>query len=102
MPKPDGFTYIVWATGTNLYKIGFSNDVDRRIGSLKSGSPHPLEVILTVPGTHVEKILHGIFADYRKHGEWFEFDNDLTLTMVKAAAYQQSRPPWRRHLRAVS
>ena len=103
MARNNGYTYIVHATGTDLYKIGSSTDVRRRISGLQSGSANLLEIVTVVEGTDVERILHDIFADYRRHGEWFELDNPLLVLIVRTAAHQQSRWRTRRtHLRAVS
>jgi len=99
----NGYTYIVRAGDTHLYKIGSSQNVKQRLTSLQSGSAQLLEIIATVEGSHIEKVLHTIFAEYRQHGEWFQFDNPMLVLIVKAAAHQQSRfLSSRHHLRVVN
>lgn len=61
-----------------MIKIGFSTDVDQRMESLKTASPFPLQLILSLPGTmQDERNLHRLFDSCRGHGEWFTPHPDL-------------------------
>lgn len=53
-------------------KIGWTSDMKGRIQSLQSGLPHPLVVLLELPGTPSrERDLHISFNEHKLNGEWF-------------------------------
>lgn len=65
--------YFIRQKRTDLVKIGYTlNDPPARLSSLQVGSPEPLEMIGTVPGSVAdEAVLHQQFAASRVRGEWF-------------------------------
>lgn len=72
-------TYLVAAEnqdGDTLVKIGRAYDVHGRLRSLQIGSPVGLRLIRTIP-FDCEKLMHARFATLRRHGEWFEFHDDM-------------------------
>ena len=75
--------YLVNAENTDLYKIGYTEgSVKGRVKALQTGCPHVLSVVEQCSGSIAhEKHLHEFFEDNRKHGEWFEFDEE-TLEKV--------------------
>lgn len=73
---PTGYVYIL--RSADLYKIGFATNVQARVNSLKTGSPFPLEIISWWPASQKEEQqLHKRYAEYRRHGEWFEIPGDV-------------------------
>jgi hypothetical protein len=60
---------------TGDFKVGRSNDVNRRLGELQTACPHKLRVILEAPGLgHLERRVHQSLREYRCRygkGEWF-------------------------------
>ncbi|MEM9926692.1 MAG: GIY-YIG nuclease family protein [Cyanobacteria bacterium P01_D01_bin.50] len=92
-----GHIYIVHAIGTNRYKIGLTRrDVETRFRELNSSqSAYPLELmgsISTWNVAEVERELHQRFANYRVHGEWFEFTDyqfEQVVNIVNEYEYQQ-------------
>lgn len=53
-------------------KIGVTNTVGLRLGSLQSGSPYEMTLLGTFPAELLpERDLHRFFADYRMRREWF-------------------------------
>lgn len=65
--------YIVEAVGTELVKIGFSSDPERRVKSMRTQCPFPIEVLACVEGDRVrEKLFHRKFRHLRTSGEWFK------------------------------
>jgi hypothetical protein len=71
--------------GQNV-KIGKTNDIDKRIGTLQTGNEKQLQllyIIEDVPDSF-ETHVHGVCERYRLSGEWFHFD---------ALAHLQ-RHPW--------
>jgi hypothetical protein len=75
--KPD--VYFIAGEGTDLIKIGSSNDVRARLNDLQCGSPVPLRVIGIAKsgGVDLEYSLHSEFAGSRAHGEWFKVSAKL-------------------------
>jgi len=54
-------------------KIGVSATPRRRIASIQTGNPEPIEVLAIVEGdASLEADLHRRLASFRKQGEWFE------------------------------
>lgn len=71
--------YFIRAVNSGAIKIGVSNDPRRRLESMQTGSPEPLELLGVLPGgVDEERRLHQRFAAYRIHGEWFRGDETLT------------------------
>ena len=76
----NGFVYFLHAVGTDRYKIGLTNDIDRRLKEL-NGKQAAFEVkllwsIAVSDMRAAESWLHDKFSDRRVHGEWFQFDDD--------------------------
>lgn len=85
--KP-GYIYLIHAEGTSRYKIGLTTrSVEQRLAELNSSqSPYPLrliDVIETEDVTETEGYLHQKFSHYRKHGEWFEFNQRQLKEVMK-------------------
>lgn len=76
--------YFIRAMQSGAIKIGTSNDPKRRLETMQTGSPEPLELIGVLPGqADAEKVLHRTFAKFRIHGEWFKGDEEL-IREIKA------------------
>ncbi len=67
--------YVIDAVGTGYYKIGYSENIQNRIGGLQSGIPFDLDIValyFTDQYKYLEKILHERFEEKRRKGsEWF-------------------------------
>lgn len=77
--------YFIQDSGLNHIKIGFtdSNDPIGRMKSLQTGSPAPLCLVATMPGSREDELsLHRRFAKARVHGEWFKPVPDLLEFLV--------------------
>ena len=69
---PQGFVYIIAATGLDLVKIGFSQTPHSRLSTLQTGSPVELELVATWQGTERdEREIHRVLAEFRTKREWF-------------------------------
>lgn len=67
--------YFALAEGVGHIKIGFTDgeDAGERLATLQTGSPVPLRLLGTLPGSlEDEKDLHRRFAAHRVTGEWFK------------------------------
>lgn len=86
-PKPShpangGYIYIIKCSG--LYKIGRALDVQKRIGEMTLPQrPELVSSVFSLEYGALEKGLHAMFADRRKHGEWFDL-SDEQLEQVKS------------------
>lgn len=70
--------YLIRGVGTNMYKIGCTTNIEERLKNLQIGSPVSLELIAFFPTklhTMLESKLHRMYAENRKHGEWFNFSD---------------------------
>jgi hypothetical protein len=87
-----GFIYFI-QNGTGEVKIGYTENVRRRLHNLQIASPTTLNVIGQMPGTvSEEREIHHRFAHARLVGEWFRPDPDMI-----ALAKQYPPPDVPRH-----
>jgi hypothetical protein len=70
-------TYLIKEEGTSFYKIGMSNNPNRREKTLQRERPNIS--VIKIWDKNIEKRLHSDYKDYRVRGEWF----DLTKIQVK-------------------
>jgi hypothetical protein len=64
--------------GSGVVKIGYSRNVDKRLKVLATGSPRPLQVLLTIPGTRSDEgAFHAMFKAEHMHGEWFRLSSRI-------------------------
>lgn len=60
-------------------KIGFTNDIRRRLAQLQVSSPHKLKLVALFEGdVFKEQELHKQFSSYWSCGEWFDKCEELT------------------------
>lgn len=75
-PEP-GVAYFIGGD-EGLIRIGVTLQLETRLKSIQSCSPIPLKVLATKPGGCLrEAAYHCQFAEYRRHGEWFERHPDI-------------------------
>lgn len=74
--------YLIRCSTSNFYKIGSTKrTAEERLKELQTGSPHSLSLITTTR-FYTERQLHQIFNQYRRNGEWFEFDDEVLKNHV--------------------
>jgi hypothetical protein len=74
----DGFVYFVQAGHEGPIKIGWSQDVPRRLGELQVANAARLFLIAAVPGKRSdEAATHERFAHLRLGAEWFRDDPEI-------------------------
>lgn len=82
----------MFKSGENKYKIGVSENVERRLKELNE-RPYPVELFAVSEkpfyrAFEVERFLHEIHEDDRISGEWFEINEEcanLTACVVQSA-----------------
>jgi Meiotically up-regulated gene 113 len=69
---------------TGPIKIGFTDDLPRRLREIQSHSPVKLTVLASVGGgIFAELEYHERFAAHRLHGEWFERHPDIVAEIER-------------------
>ena len=74
----EGDVYFVQSGSDGPIKIGWSQDVARRIAELQTANAHALVLLGTVPGTmEDEATIHVHFAHLRMEAEWFRNSSEI-------------------------
>lgn len=89
---PEGFVYLIGMMGTKFIKIGYSAQPNQRLKELQTACPFSLKLIGFCPGSKKhERGLHHQLRDYRRNGEWFEFDSTEAMRMIELACLGRTR-----------
>lgn len=79
--------YLLGGSDSRLVKIGRSTNVRARVRGIRMMSPTPVELLWQHEGgADLEKALHGVFRECRKHGEWFDLGDDPVGAVAEAVA----------------
>jgi hypothetical protein len=75
-------------TDDNLFKIGISENPNKRVKQLQTGNGSKLRIVKTFDNPSpiyserlMERRLHFLLKQFRKKGEWFEF-RDMDQTQI--------------------
>lgn len=72
------WVYFIKSKKSGLIKIGRSINPDKRFNAIRTMSPDELVLLGSIPEkVMTESELHKKFSHLRKHGEWFEGDDEL-------------------------
>lgn len=64
--------YILQENGIGAVKIGVTKNLNRRLSSMRSNSPHQIDVVLTIDADErLESYLKDLFHGSHIRGEWF-------------------------------
>lgn len=75
------YVYFFNQLATDLYKIGITNCITRRLREVQNGNPDPvvchsfIEAENRFDARETEKELHRLLSASRRVGEWFMLDN---------------------------
>jgi hypothetical protein len=73
-----GYIYFAQMENTGPIKIGISNDPNKRMATLNTSSPYPINLIYFTPGCEEdEKSIHWQFRDFLIRNEWFHPDKKI-------------------------
>ncbi len=80
--KAPRYLYIIRCGRSKFYKIGVTNDLEKRLATHQTGCPYELKIICYFEAdlsdflgreiTYLESFLHRNYDDFRVRGEWFE------------------------------
>jgi hypothetical protein len=77
------FVYLINENTTNLYKIGVSNNPEKRLKSLQTSNGNKLLLVAqfqTSFNFKLEKFVHQQYHKNKQEGEWFLFEtNEVNL-----------------------
>lgn len=88
-----GYVYLMYFSLGDIYKIGVSQNVERRLNDIRSYIPISLtieHIIKTDDTAIVESSFHEYFHDKRIQGEWFDLDKsdiDLFKSMQEVSVH---------------
>lgn len=75
--------YVISEPEGSLVKIGYAKEVRPRVRNIMTMSPVPLVLRGHWSGDRTdERSLHQLFADRRRHGEWFDFKADDPVALI--------------------
>ncbi len=81
--------YFVKHRNQSPIKIGYTDDLSRRIYSFNNASPWGIDIIGTIETDNapkLEKILHEKLKSFRLNGEWFEITEEYALSLISIYA----------------
>lgn len=82
----EGVVYFIQAGPGGPIKIGWSQEVDRRIAELQTANARKLILLGTVPGTlETEASLHVQFSHLRLEAEWFQDSEEIQVFLRENA-----------------
>lgn len=66
-------TYVYLIEAGDIFKIGFSNNPEKRLYGIQTSNPHICKILYKIadPIGSLEKDLHTKFEKFRLNGEWF-------------------------------
>lgn len=91
------FIYVIGGTNPP-YKVGISRDPNRRLKSLQTGHPYPLQVHFTketeiCKTKLLEQVIHRHLKMYKTSGEWFDMNLPDLVLQVEYAVMRYGEDP---------
>ena len=93
--RPDGFLYFIKLNGFDIYKIGVTSNLKRRLYDIDSNSPFGVELISYFFFKNVyemEEMIHDNLKISKVRKEWFKLDSDylkVIINQVKELSEQE-------------
>lgn len=80
--RPGTYVYFIGNVDEGYVKIGYSNNPEKRVTGVQTGTPFVVSILAVFPGNRdTETILHDRFSHLRTRdrGEWFRIDDEIKL-----------------------
>jgi predicted GIY-YIG superfamily endonuclease len=75
------YLYIIQMKSTLYYKIGITNNLNKRLLALQTGNPIKLYIVryykIYTNANTLEKLIHTYLSEYHIHLEWFCISVDI-------------------------
>lgn len=88
--------YFIQAVSGGLIKIGATTaqSPETRLAAMQAGCPVRLRILAVIrnPERFQEQLIHRLFADDRRHGEWFEPTPQLLAYIARYATEVFAEP----------
>jgi hypothetical protein len=87
--KPRAYVYLIKPVHANVYKIGETTDLDRRLKTLRRKFAFDLEVVCSVQvenSFYIEHRIQMLVSKYHLGGDWFALD---PVTLSKVIGYMK-------------
>jgi hypothetical protein len=75
-----GFVYLIEDKVNNIYKIGTTKNLNKRIKSLQTGNPNELYIKFSFETKYpfrLESLLHRKFKQYHYLNEWYQLPTNI-------------------------
>lgn len=98
-PKLAG-VYVITGETSNLCKIGYAQDVRKRMLGIQGSCPVPIYlrhfvyVVGPLVAKRVEAEVHHVLANERRHGEWFDISPAHAAAMIYAVIKERGFIWW--------
>lgn len=83
--RPDGFLYFIKLKGFDIYKIGVTSNLKRRLYDIDSNSPFGVKLIDSFFFKNVyemEEMIHDNLKGNNLRKEWFKIDSDYLKVII--------------------
>lgn len=78
--------YFILSGDADCVKIGFSENIKKRLSGLQSASPSKLVLIAVAKGgPEQERAIHARFKKFNLSGEWFEYSREIQSFLLEFA-----------------
>ena len=87
------WVYIIKAPPKEVYKIGYTRDVETRLKDLQVANANELEIVHmfeTEKALLAEQLLHKLFENKRVRGEWYQLDSFDIAFLSRINGYTNS------------
>lgn len=98
--KQPCYIYLIFNPDNGLHKIGVTIDIHRRLKQLQDDTGSDLEIVSTgnlsnrAEAYEVEARFHRALGQFRKHGEWFDLDQDVIAWIVDVFSLPAKNMAW--------
>ncbi len=83
------YLYILTLNGSNSFKVGVTNDIEKRLRNIQTGNPNKIEIYFCDQideAYNIESKIKNKYKQYIKNGEWYE---DISPIEIKKYIFKQ-------------
>lgn len=75
-----GYVYLIEDTNNNIYKIGVTKNLKKRLQNLQTGNSNQISIKYTYKTEYpfrIEQMLHNKFNEYKELNEWYNLPKSV-------------------------